>query len=216
MGQSKIRLVLLGGTFRKSSSTYFFRHQGHSLLRAFRAPLRRRAAQSLALIDLVRSAPSLDEATVGVWVEKEVTGRVVRAVHSVIDRYLGDSPTRREPHETLMDRAERELIVELEEAKSIGTVGRFDGRNTLDREAHRRNFNRRHNPFLLLVGQVGEEGIDLQGTMQVRQGHQGAPPQDLSTERQSGRRSNLILALQLKSPWSYRSPLGDWQLKCGR
>ncbi|MEZ6051293.1 MAG: helicase-related protein [Planctomycetaceae bacterium] len=30
------------------------------------------------------------------------------------------------------------------------------------RESHRRNFNRRHNPFILLVGQVGEEGIDLQ------------------------------------------------------
>ena len=61
-----------------------------------------------------------------------------------------------------MDRAERDLIVELEESKSIALVGRFDGRNTADREAHRRNFNRRHNPFLLLVGQVGEEGIDLQ------------------------------------------------------
>ena len=81
------------------------------------------------------------------WVENEVTGRVVRTVNSIIDRYLDNSPHEAEPRETLMDRAERELIVELEEAKSIGLVGRFDGRNTLDREAHRRNFNRRHNPF---------------------------------------------------------------------
>jgi len=59
--------------------------------------------------------------------------------------------------------AERDLIVELEESRSIALVGRFDGSNTQDREAHRRNFNRLFNPFVLLVGQVGEEGIDLQG-----------------------------------------------------
>lgn len=79
-----------------------------------------------------------------------------------IDRYLDDSPHDDEARETLLDHAERDLIVELEESKSIALVGRFDGVNARDREAHRRNFNRRHNPFVLLVGQVGEEGIDLQ------------------------------------------------------
>lgn len=140
----------------------FVRHRGRSILQVFREPLRRRAVQPLALIDLVRSSPALDDARIGEWVESEVTGRAVRTVRAVIDRYLDDSPHEDEPRETLMDRAERELIVELEESKSIALVGRFDGDNARDREAHRRNFNRRHNPFLLLVGQVGEEGIDLQ------------------------------------------------------
>jgi SNF2 family DNA or RNA helicase len=91
-----------------------------------------------------------------------VTGRAVDTVRKVIDRYLDDSPHDDAPRETLLDHAERDLIVELEESKSIALVGRFDGDNVRDREAHRRNFNRRHNPFALLVGQVGEEGIDLQ------------------------------------------------------
>lgn len=140
----------------------FVRHRGRSILHVFREPLRRRAVQPLALIDLIRSSPSLDDAHIAAWVDGEVTGRAVRTVRAVIDRYLDDSPHEDEPRETLMDRAERELIVELEESKSIALVGRFDGDNARDREAHRRNFNRRHNPFLLLVGQVGEEGIDLQ------------------------------------------------------
>jgi hypothetical protein len=95
-------------------------------------------------------------------VDREVTGRAVRTVRAVIDRYLDDSPHDDEPRETLLDHAERDLIVELEESKSIALVGRFDGDNARDRESHRRNFNRRHNPFVMLVGQVGEEGIDLQ------------------------------------------------------
>jgi ERCC4-related helicase len=95
-------------------------------------------------------------------VEQEVTGRVVRTLCAIIDRYLKDSPHDDTPRETLLDQAERDLIVELEESKAVALVGRFDGTNMADREAHRRNFNRRHNPFVLLVGQVGEEGIDLQ------------------------------------------------------
>lgn len=140
----------------------FVPYRGRSLLQAFREPLRRRAAQPLALIDLIQSSPSLDDTRIGAWVENEVTGRVVKTVRALIDRYLDDTPHDDEPPETLMDHAERELLIELEESKSIALVGRFDGENTRDREAHRRNFNRRHNPFVLLVGQVGEEGIDLQ------------------------------------------------------
>lgn len=126
---------------------------GRSLLSVFREPLRRRAVQPLALIDLVRGAPALDDAHIEEWVSREVTGRAVRTVHEVIDRVRVDNEE---------DHAERELIAELEESKAIALVGRFDGSNVRDREAHRRNFNRRHNPFLLLVGKVGEEGIDLQ------------------------------------------------------
>jgi hypothetical protein len=140
----------------------FVKHRERSILHVFREPLRRRAVQPLALIDLIRNSPSLTDAQIEEWVEREITGRAVRSVRAVIDRYLADSPYEDEPRETLIDRAERELIIELEESKSIALVGRFDGDNARDRESHRRNFNRRHNPFVLLVGQVGEEGIDLQ------------------------------------------------------
>lgn len=141
---------------------HFVKHRGRSILQVFREPLRRRAVQTLALIDLIRSSPELDDARIAAWTEQEVTGRAIRTVRAVIDRYLDDSPHNNEPRETLLDRAERDLLVELEESKSIALVGRFDGGNAEDREAHRRNFNRRHSPFVLLVGRVGEEGIDLQ------------------------------------------------------
>ncbi len=138
----------------------FAHHRGRPLLNAFREPLRRRAVQPLALIDLVRNGAP-DKAAISAWVDIEITGRVVKTVRETINRYLimaqGD-----EPREALLERSQRDLIVELEESKSIQVVGRFDGGNARDREAHRRNFNRRHNPFVLLVGQVGEEGIDLQ------------------------------------------------------
>jgi SNF2 family DNA or RNA helicase len=139
----------------------FQRHRGRPLLNVFREPLRRRAVQPLALIDLMRKG-QCDDAGITAWVEREITGRVVKNVRAVIDRFLDDSPDHDEPRESLLERAERDLLVELEESKSVQVVGRFDGDNARDREAHRRNFNRRHNPFVLLVGQVGEEGIDLQ------------------------------------------------------
>jgi SNF2 family DNA or RNA helicase len=140
----------------------FVRHRGRSFLQVFREPLRRRAGETLALIDLIRRFPNLDDSHIGAWVEEEITGRVVRTVRAVINRYLNDSPHDDAPREMLLDHAERDLIVELEESKAIAPVGRFDGDNARDRESHRRNFNRRHNPFVLIVGQVGEEGIDLQ------------------------------------------------------
>jgi ERCC4-related helicase len=139
----------------------FARYRGRPLLNVFREPLRRRAVQPLALIDLVRNG-ACDEAGLAAWVDSQITGRVVGTIREVINRYLDDTPEKDEPRESLLERAERDLIVELEESKSIHVVGRFDGVNARDREAHRRNFNRRHNPFVLLVGQVGEEGIDLQ------------------------------------------------------
>ena len=139
----------------------FARHRGQPLLNVFREPLRRRAVQPLALIDLIRVG-QCDDAGIAAWIDRELTSRVVQDVRAVIDRYLDDSPDHDEPREVRLERAERDLLVELEESKSIHVVGRFDGENARDREAHRRNFNRRHNPFVLLVSQVGEEGIDLQ------------------------------------------------------
>lgn len=140
----------------------FEEYRGQPILQVFREPLRRRAVQTLALIDLLRSCPTLGDVQIATWVAHEITHDVIKTVRDVINRYLDDTPHDDAPRETLLDHAERDLIVELEESKSIDVVGRFDGENARLREAHRRNFNRRHNPFALLVGQVGEEGIDLQ------------------------------------------------------
>jgi hypothetical protein len=140
----------------------FQEHRGKSILQVFRNPLRSRAVQVLALIDLLRRCPTLNDTQIEMWVLQEITGEVMTTVRDVINRYLDNIAHDHAAREMLLDQAERDLIVELEESKSIDVVGRFDGENVRLREAHRRNFNRRHNPFALLVGQVGEEGIDLQ------------------------------------------------------
>jgi hypothetical protein len=67
-------------------------------------------------------------------------------------------PHEDESPETLLERAQRELVAVLEETKSVNLVGRFDGENARDREAHRRNFNRRYNPFVLLVARWARRG----------------------------------------------------------
>lgn len=140
----------------------FVRHRGQSMLRVFREPLRRRAVQPLSLIDLARSAPAMSEDGVEGWIRREITGPAVTAVRAVMDRYRGSTPDDDDQEGTVRGRVEWDLVAVLEESKSVGLVGRFDGEKAGDRETHRRNFNRRHNPFVLLVGQVGEEGIDLQ------------------------------------------------------
>lgn len=137
-------------------------YHGRPILQVFRQSLRRRAVQPLALIDILRSCPVLDYPQISDWVEREIAGNVIQTVRDVISRYLSNASLIDAPQDTLIDHAERDLIIELEGSKSVDVVGRFDGENPRFRESHRRNFNRRHNPFVLLVGQVGEEGIDLQ------------------------------------------------------
>ncbi|KAB2945264.1 MAG: DEAD/DEAH box helicase family protein (plasmid) [Candidatus Methanoperedens sp.] len=56
----------------------------------------------------------------------------------------------------------RNLEMLREDYKNPEIVGRYDGDNTKDREAHRKNFNNLYNPLILIVSKVGEEGIDLQ------------------------------------------------------
>ena len=64
--------------------------------------------------------------------------------------------------QTMRDAARAETRRLLEECRSVGIVGRYDGSNADEREAHRRNFNDFFNPFVLIVSAIGEEGIDLQ------------------------------------------------------
>ena len=76
--------------------------------------MRDRAVKPLALIDLLRGSSSLDDTQIATWVEREITGDVIQTVRDVIHRYLDDSPHDDVPRETLLDHAERDLIVQLE------------------------------------------------------------------------------------------------------
>jgi hypothetical protein len=138
-------------------------HRGKSLARVFLKPLQDRASQPLALIDLLRSVSSLDGTGIEQWIREHITGPVVRTANEVarlVKAGQGDATDNERVFE--IERAQRDLIATIEESRSVHVVGRFDGKNERDREAHRLNFNRQYNPFVLLVSGVGEEGIDLQ------------------------------------------------------
>lgn len=137
-------------------------HIGHHLVDAYRETLLKKTEQSLFLLHAAINAVSPDDTGLRSWVRTEVTGKFKETIAHIIDYYLDDEPGEERPREELLDMAERECVVLMEECKSIDVVGRYDGENSRYREAHRRNFNGLFNPFVLLVSRVGEEGIDLQ------------------------------------------------------
>jgi len=138
------------------------KHRGKHLVDAYRDTILRRAEQSLFLARCVLDVGMPSDDGVRSWVESQVVTPVKNVLMHVVDDYLDDESDEDHPREELFAMAERECIVLLEEQQSVRIVGRFDGANSKDREAHRRNFNRPFNPFVLLVSRVGEEGIDLQ------------------------------------------------------
>lgn len=138
------------------------KHRGKHLVDAYRDAVLRRAEQSLFLARCVLDIDKPSDDRIRSWVDAQVVEPVKNVLMHVIDDYLDDDPDEDHPREELLAMAERECVVLLEEQQSIDIVGRFDGANSKHREAHRRNFNRPFNPFVLLVSRVGEEGIDLQ------------------------------------------------------
>jgi hypothetical protein len=124
--------------------------------------LSRRAQQPLFLLRAVLRGKASSDAAIADWMKKELVGPVEAAVGRIVDRYLGEGGGAREDECDGLDLADQEAVFLLEECRSVDLVGRYDGANSRDREAHRRNFNDFYNPFVLLVSRVGEEGIDLQ------------------------------------------------------
>ena len=140
----------------------FVRHRGKHLVDAYSAKILERTEQSLFLLRGAMKVEHLGDDALRHWLDTEVTGPFEKNLRRIIDYYLDDQPSEDRPWEELVDMAERECVVLLEDCKSVEMVGRYDGANSRDREVHRRNFNGFFNPFVLLVSRVGEEGIDLQ------------------------------------------------------
>jgi SNF2 family DNA or RNA helicase len=143
----------------------FERHRGKHLIDAYRNTILRRAEQSLFLTRCILEIKESSDSHVRSWVESQVVNPLKIGLMQIVNNYLSDELDKKRPLEEVlarMEMAERECIVLLEEQQSISIVGRYDGTNSRYREARRRNFNRPFNPFVLLVSQVGEEGIDLQ------------------------------------------------------
>lgn len=124
--------------------------------------LTRRSQQPLFLLRFALAGAGGDDAAIAAWTERELVGPLCESLDRIVTHYLAeDAPTGADEDERL-ELAERELVIRLEDYRSVDLVGRYDGSNSRDREVHRRNFNDYYNPFVLLVSQVGEEGIDLQ------------------------------------------------------
>lgn len=145
-----------------------FRHDdlkrfvGRPLLDAYREMLVLRCQQPLFLLRAVKSGAADSEAAIMTWVVNELVTPVENALKRIMDHYLSEEAELKLDEYDRLEIAEQEAVFLLEECRSVDLVGRFDGSNSRDREAHRRNFNDYYNPFVLLVSRVGEEGIDLQ------------------------------------------------------
>ena len=137
-------------------------HRGRHLVDAYQATLIRRAEQSLFLLRAAMQCEARTEEAIGRWLAVEVTGPFEQTIRQIIDSYLDEAVEEDRPRYELVEMAERECIVLMEECSSVDIIGRYDGANVRYRESHRRNFNQLFNPFVLLVSRVGEEGIDLQ------------------------------------------------------
>jgi len=145
-----------------------FRHEdlqkfvGRPLLDAYREILLRRCQQPLFLLRAVKCEAVFSEEAIATWVANELVKPVDVALRRIIEQYLSKEAELTVDENDRLEIAEQEAVFLLEDCRSIDLVGRYDGSNRRDREAHRRNFNDFYNPFVLLVSRVGEEGIDLQ------------------------------------------------------
>jgi Helicase conserved C-terminal domain len=137
-------------------------HRGKLLVDAYQSTLLRRAEQPLFLLRAAMRSGARTDESIGQWLQMEVTGPFEQTLRHIIESYLDDAVTEDRPRFELIDMAERECVVPMEECSSVDIIGRYDGANVRYREGHRRNFNSSFNPFVLLVSRVGEEGIDLQ------------------------------------------------------
>ena len=137
------------------------RFAGRPLFGAYRETLLRRCQQPLWLLRAVKCGAASSDEAIAAWVTSELVKPVYDALCRITDWYLGNEDES-SVDENRLEIAEQEAVFLLEDCRSVDLVGRYDGSNSRDREAHRRNFNDFYNPFVLLVSRVGEEGIDLQ------------------------------------------------------
>ena len=155
----KEQLYLVPAEFQHDD---FKDHRGKHLVDAYQTTLLRRAEQPLFLLRAAMQSGARTDESIGRWLRMEITGPFEKTICRIVESYLDDAVEEDRPRFERIDMAERECIVLMEECSSVDIVGRYDGANVRDREAHRRNFNQIFNPFVLLVSRVGEEGIDLQ------------------------------------------------------
>jgi Helicase conserved C-terminal domain len=137
-------------------------YRGKHLVDAYEARMLRRTEQPLFLLRALNQSRTLDTDPIDSWLMLEVIGPFEQEIRQIISFYLAPSTADDRSPEERLEMAESECVRLLQECSALEIVGRYDGENARDREAHRRNFNQLFNPFVLLVSRVGEEGIDLQ------------------------------------------------------
>ncbi len=138
------------------------RYQGRPLIDPFQEMLLRRSQQPLLLLRFALAGSGSADTAIAAWVAGELVGPLEEALNRIIGHYLSEDASASVDEYDRLELAEQEAVFRLEDCRSVDLVGRYDGSNSRDREAHRRNFNDFYNPFVLLVSRVGEEGIDLQ------------------------------------------------------
>jgi hypothetical protein len=151
------KLIVLEGSGKKGREPFLVALHG--------SPIRHRTGrcqQPLFLLRAVRCGAAASEEKIAAWVAKELVRPVKESLSHITDHYFSEVAESSVEDDNRLETAEQEAVFLLEDSRSVDLVGHYDGSNSRDREAHRRNFNDYYNPFVLLVSRVGEEGIDLQ------------------------------------------------------
>jgi hypothetical protein len=115
-------------------------HRGKHLVDAYQATLLRRTEQPLFLLRAMSQCGTLDDDAIDQWLRSEVIGPFEQTIRRIVG-YLDGVVTGDRPQYELLDTAEHECVVLLQECSAVDIVGRYDGDNVRYREAHRRNFN---------------------------------------------------------------------------
>ena len=136
---------------------------GRSLVQIMAEPLRARCRQALFLLNVATQEVARSDEGLEEWMRTTLFGPLESSVERILKECeRAESATSPDEQDSAYERAERDALALLDDHRSVRLVGRYDGGDSVLREAHRRNFNLPYNPFVLLVSRVGEEGIDLQ------------------------------------------------------
>jgi len=127
---------------------------------------RRHCVQPLFLLSVAmhcRNGGDTSDETIMTFLARHLSKELRQRVDRLVDDYLDDTPAIESANENdNFERGRREFGRIMRSLSAPEFVGRYDGETSAERERHRECFNHPYAPLVLLVSQVGEEGIDLQ------------------------------------------------------
>lgn len=135
------------------------KYVGRPIVDAYSELLVRRSRKPLFLLRAVVNGAASSDDEIAEWMNKALIAPVETTLQRIAAGSVSSDEELSMEECNRLELAEQEAGFLLDDCRSIDLVGRYDGMNTAEREAHLRNVNDFYNPFALLVSRVGEEEI---------------------------------------------------------